>query len=115
VDDQRTVASFVGLAPDAGSLWEDMRIGELKTLLALAAGDADATIEGCDWVRQFAQLDEKRKLVYRCIETLLNLDDSTPYRVALTSLYGAETLQQARALLKGELRFFGLHAPGMEM
>lgn len=115
VDDQRTVASFIGLAPDAGSLWEDMRIGELKTLLALAAGDADATIEGCDWVRQFAQLDEKRKLVYRCIETLLNLDDSTPYRVALTSLYGAETLQQARALLKGELRFFGLHAPGMEM
>ena len=115
VDDQRTVASFIGLAPDAGSLWEDMRIGELKTLLALAAGDADATIEGCDWVRQFAQLDEKRKLVYRCIETLLNLDDSTPYRVALTSLYGAETLQQARALLKGELRFFGLHAPGREM
>lgn len=115
VDDQRTVASFIGLAPDAGSLWEDMRIGELKTLLALAANDIDASLEGCDWVRQFAQLDVKRRLVYRCIETLLNLEDSTDYKPALISLYGAETLAQAEALITGELRFFGIDAPGVAL
>jgi ribosomal protein S12 methylthiotransferase accessory factor len=27
---------LIGLAPDEGSLWADLRIGELKTLLALA-------------------------------------------------------------------------------
>lgn len=115
VDDQRTVASFIGLAADAGTLWEDMRIGEFKTLLALAAGDVEAILEGCDWIRQFDQLDAKRKLVYSCIETLLTLEDSAPYSNALQSLYGTKTVQQAQDLISGELRFFGLDAPGVNL
>ena len=125
VDDQRTVASVIGLAADAGTLWEDMRVGELKTLLALAAGDADATLEGCDWVNQFGQVNAARKLVYRCVETLLQLDepdedgesDSTQanFTASLISLYGEKTLAQAQALISGELRFFGLNAPGMNL
>ncbi len=129
VDDQRTVASVIGLAADAGTLWEDMRIGELKTLLALAAGDADATLEGCDWVNQFGQLNAARKLVYRCVETLLQLDEPDEdgeyesgeeltqhnFTAALISLYGANTLAQAQALINGELRFFGLDAPGLNL
>ena len=112
LDDQRPVAGLIGLAVDAGTLWEDLRVGELKTLLALALGDEEAIHEGCDWVRHFAQLNEQRRRVYRCIESLLNLDDAARYRDALHSLYGADTLQQAQALLDGELRFFGLPAPG---
>jgi ribosomal protein S12 methylthiotransferase accessory factor len=115
VDDQRTVASFIGLAPDAGTLWEDMRIGEIKTLLALATQDVEAALEGCDWIRQFSQLNEQRKRVYRCIEALLNLEDSTDYNIALQSLYGDAVLQQAKALISGELRFFGLDALGSNM
>ena len=111
--DQRPVAALIGLAPDAGSLWKDLRVGELKLLLALAMGDAEATREGCDWVRHFAQLNEQRRRVYRCIESLLNLDDAAPYTDALQQLYGAEALQQAQALLNQEQRFFGLHAPGL--
>ena len=34
--DQRPVAAVIGLAADAGSFWSDLRVGELKTLLALA-------------------------------------------------------------------------------
>lgn len=115
VDDQRTAASFIGLAPDAGSLWEDMRIGEIKTLLALASEDTEATLEGCDWIRQFAQLNEERKRVYRCIEALLNLEDSATYHLALEDLYGAEVLKQARDLISGTLRFFGLPPLGKNM
>ena len=100
--DERPVAALIGLAPDAGSLWEDLRLGELKTLLALIIGDEAAIREGCDWIRHFAQIDGKRRAVYRCIETLLDLraaglDKSC--RQALASLYPAETLQQAKALL----------------
>ena len=119
VDDQRTLASFIGLAPDAGTLWEDMRIGEFKTLLALAAGDAESALEGCDWVRQFDQLDAQRKLVYHCIEALLNLSTfeagSSQYSAALQSLYGKNTVLQAQSLINGELRFFGLDAPGVNL
>ncbi|MDP2827782.1 MAG: 30S ribosomal protein S12 methylthiotransferase accessory factor YcaO [Sulfuricellaceae bacterium] len=113
--DQRPVAALIGLAPDAGTLWSDLRVGELKTLLALAIGDEDATREGCDWVRHFEQLDPKRRRVYNCIETLLNLGDAATYRQALQQLYGAETLQQAEALLQRKSRFFGIQAPGLAL
>lgn len=113
--DQRPVAALIGLAADADSFWKDLRVGELKTLLALAIGDEEAIREGCDWVRHFEQLNEQRRKVYRCIESLLNLGAAAPYSDALKHLYGADTLQQAQALLNGEQRFFGLHAPGMAL
>lgn len=113
--DQRPVAALIGLAPDAGTLWKDLRVGELKLLLALAIGDAEATREGCDWVRHFAQLDEQRRRVYLCIESLLNLDDAAAYTEGLQQLYGADELQQAQALLKREQKFFGLHSPGLDL
>jgi len=114
IDDQRPVAGFIGLAPDPGSLWEELRLGELKALLALALGDVEAIQEGCDWVRHFGQLSEPRRKVYRCIESLLNLEEDEGYDEALGHLYGADTLAQAKALLEGEERFFGLEAPGMD-
>ena len=52
---------MIGLAADAGSFWDDLRVGELKTLLALAIGDEDAIREGCDWVRHFDQLNPQRR------------------------------------------------------
>jgi ribosomal protein S12 methylthiotransferase accessory factor len=113
--DQRPVAALIGLAPDPGSLWSDLRVGELKTLLALAIGDQDAIREGCDWIRHFAQIDAGRRRVYRCIENLLNLEGAASYRKALLPLYGAETLRQAEALLARESRFFGVTAPGLAL
>jgi ribosomal protein S12 methylthiotransferase accessory factor len=115
LDDQRPVAGLVGLAPDPGTPWEDLRLGELKTLLALAAGDEEAIREGCDWVRHFGQINEARRRVYRCVETLLELDGGARHREALRALYGADALQQAQALLDGERHFFGIGAPGMSL
>jgi len=118
IDDQRPVAALIGLAADAGSFWENLRVGELKLLLALAIADEEATREGCDWVRHFAQIDPQRLRVYRCIESLLGLSDSSDfetYRVALENLYGPATLDRARALLTREERFFGIPAPGLEL
>lgn len=113
--DQRPVAALIGLAADAGSLWKELRVGELKTLLALAIGDLDAVREGCDWIRHFNQISVERQLVYRCIESLIGLGDAIAYADSLRHLYGAATLQQAEALLKREQRFFGLNAPGLNL
>ncbi|MBS4098806.1 MAG: YcaO-like family protein [Sulfuricella sp.] len=115
IDDQRPVAGLIGLAPDAGTLWEDLRVGELKALLALACGDDDGIAEGLDWVRHFGQLDEARRRTYRCIEALRNLEEAGDFQAAVQQLYGAATLKQAQALLDGELRFFGVAAPGMQL
>ena len=116
--DERPVAALIGIAADAGSLWEDLRVGELKTLLALAVGNEDATREGCDWIHHFAQINAERRRVYRCIETLLKLCDSgdyEPYRQSLEKLYGESALEQAEALLTRQQRFFGIEAPGTQL
>ncbi|MDP2795202.1 MAG: 30S ribosomal protein S12 methylthiotransferase accessory factor YcaO [Sulfurisoma sp.] len=113
--DQRSVAELIGLAADAGSLWSDLRVGELKALLALAIGDFDAIREGCEWVRHFEQLDAGRRRVYRCIETLLELGGAAGHRGALEHLYGSATVATAEAMLRQEQRFFGIEAPGMDI
>ncbi|HEY0720543.1 MAG TPA: 30S ribosomal protein S12 methylthiotransferase accessory factor YcaO [Gammaproteobacteria bacterium] len=115
LDDHAPVAPLIGLAADPGSLWRELRIGELKTLLALAAGNEEMILEGCHWLRHFNQLSDARQRVYRCIESLLNLGDSEPYRTALAKLYGVTALQQAEALLNNEERFFGLVALGSNL
>jgi len=115
IADERPVAALIGLAPDAGSLWADLRVGELKAMLALAVGDSDAIREGCEWVRQFEQLDAARRRTYQCIETLLDMEDPDVYEAALVGLYGHETLDLATDLLDGEIRFFSLQSPGMNL
>lgn len=110
LDDQRLVAGLIGVAADPGSAWKELRIGELKTLLALAINDQEGIREGCDWIRYFAQMEPARHKVYRCIDTLLNLDtDGLP---ALQLLYGEETVRLAQQHLSGELRFMGLNTLG---
>lgn len=114
--DQRPVAAAIGLAADAGSFWSDLRVGELKTLLALAIGDEAATLEGCDWIKHFAQLNPQRRRVYACIENLINLADmggTGPYLDALRQLYGAAAVTQAQALIGQTDRFMGIPAPGL--
>lgn len=116
--DHRPVPGLIGLAADAGSFWADLRLGELKTLLALAIGDEAATLEGCEWILSFDQLNAQRKLVYACIQNLIHLadmGDSGPYLEALELLYGAGPLAQAHALIMQEDRFMGLSAPGLAL
>jgi ribosomal protein S12 methylthiotransferase accessory factor len=115
LDDHQPVAALIGLAPDAGSLWADLRVGELKTLLSLAMDDEDAAREGCQWIRHFEQINDERRRVYRCIEALLDMDDVDGYAPNLGLLYGETALQQARALLDGSLRFWGIAAPTLEL
>ncbi|MBU0751393.1 MAG: YcaO-like family protein [Gammaproteobacteria bacterium] len=115
VPDQRPVTELIGLAADPGSFWSDLRVGELKTLLALAGGDEASIREGCEWVRHFEEIDARRRRVYRCIETLLELGGSAAHEAALKHLYGSEAVATAEAMLRQEQRFFGIELPGWEL
>jgi ribosomal protein S12 methylthiotransferase accessory factor len=110
--DDRPLWEILGLAIPDNTPWKQLRIGELKTLLALAAGDKEAVLEGCDWIHHFADLAVARRLVYRCIESMLNVDDVNDYRRSMLLLYGAATVQQADALINRSERFFGLENLG---
>ena len=108
------ITTLIGLAADAGTAWVDLRVGELKALLGLAAGDADAALDGCAWISQFGQLGEERARVYRCIENILQLEDAKHYDASLRLLFGAATCKQAYALVNRQERFFGLNTLGGE-
>jgi ribosomal protein S12 methylthiotransferase accessory factor len=109
------ITTLIGLAADAGTAWVDLRVGELKALLGLAAGDKEAALEGCAWISQFGQLGDERRRVYRCIENLLQLDDARHYEANLQLLFGADALRQAHALVNRQRQFFGLDTLGIDM
>jgi ribosomal protein S12 methylthiotransferase accessory factor len=115
LNDDRPLWEILGLAVPADTVWKQLRIGELKTLLALAIGDRDATREGCDWIHHYPEMEPARKLVYRCIESLMNLEDAGNYRRSLNLLYGVESVRQAETLLDRSERFFGLNTLGADM
>jgi ribosomal protein S12 methylthiotransferase accessory factor len=112
LNDERPLWEILGLAIPLGTPWKQLRIGELKTLLALAVGDEEAILEGCDWIHQFQDLAPSRRLVYRCVESIIKLGDADNYRRSLVMMYGAENVRQAEALLDRSERFFGLDTLG---
>ena len=115
LNDERPLWEILGLAIPLGTPWKQLRIGELKTLLALVTGDEEAILEGCDWIHHFKDLAPARRLVYRCVESMLNVDDVDSYRRSMELLYGAGTVRQAEALLDRSERFFGLETLGADM
>ncbi|TDR72034.1 30S ribosomal protein S12 methylthiotransferase accessory factor YcaO [Paludibacterium purpuratum] len=110
LDDLRPVPALIGVAADADSAWKELRIGELKTLLALALSDEDGIREGCDWIRHLRHMPPARHKVYRAIAALLDLQGDAEH--SLTLLYGVDTVAQAKRVLSGETRFFGLNELG---
>lgn len=112
LNDERPLWEILGLAIPLGTPWKQLRIGELKILLALAVGDEEAVLEGCDWIHHFKDLAPARRLVYRCIETMLNVEEVSDYQRAMVLMYGADTVRQASALLDRSERFFGLDTLG---
>ncbi len=110
-DDQQPVAALIGLPADKNSIWADLRIAELRTLLALKIGDTEQTLEGCQWLIDFAQLDPERLRTYRCVDALLQFKLNHPeqgykqHRNAISKLFGKKYLQQAEALIRGETVF----------
>ena len=74
-------------------------------------------LEGCDWIHHFKQMDPTRRLVYRCIENLIKLENTKNFERSLILLYGSEIVRQAKALLDKTDRFFDLEdlGPNMEI
>jgi len=114
------VAEFIGVAPNPGSSWATLRIGELKAMLCLALEDFEQAIEWNDWCLQMDQLGEERIRFYRGLQALLEikLDDSRQYDDYIDSLslmYGKEVINSGIELIEGQDKFYGLHSPGLSL
>jgi len=119
-NDVQRVAEFIGVAPDAGTSWATLRIGELKAMLCLASEDFEQAMEWNDWCLHMDQLGDERIRFYRTLQALLEikLDDERDYASYTDSLklmYGDETVNACIKLLEGEDTFYGLHSPGLSL
>jgi len=101
-DDQHPVAALIGLPADKDSIFADLRIAELTTLLALKIQDNERIQEGCEWLLHFRQINPQRLKTYQCINTLLQFEGMANYATSLKKLYGEKVLSDALALIDGE-------------
>jgi ribosomal protein S12 methylthiotransferase accessory factor len=118
-NDFQRVAEFIGIAPDPGTAWAALRIGELKAMLCLATQDPQA-IDWVDWCVQIDQLDEKRTSGYRCIHALLEIKHDQnrqfeDYSSSLSLMYGDDTVSKGIEIVEGREVFHGLHSPGLSL
>lgn len=119
-NDVQRVAEFIGIAPDPGTAWAGLRIGELKAMLCLAIEDFEQAMEWNDWCLHMDQLDDERIRFYRSLQALLEikLDESRQYDDYIDDLklmYGEEVIATGINLLEGEEKFYGLHSPGLSL
>ncbi len=118
--DMQRVAEFIGVAPDHGTVWSGLRIGELKAMLCLAMGDIEQSAEWVDWCLHMDQLTVCRLHLYNCLKVLLDIEldesrDYQDYAEGLAQLYGKEYLSICLKVFNGSETFHGLHSPGLSL
>lgn len=117
--DQTLVFQFIGLAPDPGTLWSTVRLGEVKTMLYLAIQD-EQSIDWLDWCLSLDQAGDEKQRFYRCLKALAeikfdaerNYDD---YQHALAVMYGQDNVEVGIEIVEGRNRFHNLHSPGLSL
>ncbi|MEE3649602.1 MULTISPECIES: 30S ribosomal protein S12 methylthiotransferase accessory factor YcaO [unclassified Brenneria] len=114
-DDFTRVRELLGIATGKDNGWFTLRIGELKSMLALAGGDLDQALIWVEWTLDFngSVFTAQRSNYYRCLQTLLLLAqeperEPAEYYDAFVRMYGRETVDAASAAIAGEQSFHGL-------
>jgi len=118
--DLMKVAEFIGIAPDPGSGWAYLQIGELKAMLHLAVGEYEEAHEWNNWCLLMNEPYPKRLRYFRCLNAFLEviLDESrdiVAYLQSLLEMYGSENVQVCNDVIQGKEKFHGLHSPGLSL
>jgi ribosomal protein S12 methylthiotransferase accessory factor len=119
-DDMLLVAHAIGVIPDAGTYWSELRIGEFKAMLAFASKDFELARAGVEWCLHFAPVNKERKLLYHTLNTLLQIEtDDTmnekDYLPTIERMYGAVLVERAQKIINAFIKFDGLHETDMNL
>ncbi len=117
--DFQRVAEFIGIAADAGTRWNTLRIGELKAMLSLAL-ESEESLDWVEWTLHLDQLSNAEIRQYRALKAVLEIkfDEERSYEMyqdGLSMMYGKEQVEHAIALAEGQARFADLHFPGLSL
>ncbi|MCK5696811.1 MAG: YcaO-like family protein [Gammaproteobacteria bacterium] len=118
--DHSDVCGLIGIAPDPDSVWESLRVGELKGMLALHIGDYEQALDWSQWCLDIGEYTASRNKHYYALNALLEIQiDNNKHRKdyieGLTLLYGDAYIKNAIALIDGDKHYDGLHDAGLEL
>lgn len=119
-DDMLLVAHAIGVIPDAGTYWSELRIGELKAMLAFASKNFELARAGVEWCLHFAPVNKERKLLYHTLNTLLQIEtDDTmnekDYFPTIERMYGPALVERAQNIINAFIKFDGLQETDMNL
>ena len=118
--DHSDVCGLLGIAADPGSIWESLRIGELKGMLALYSQYYEQALDWGLWCLELGELSTPREKFYRALNALLEIRINphklrSQYREGLETLYGSAVVRRAESLIDGESSFDGLFDAGLSL
>ncbi|MCX8682496.1 ribosomal protein S12 methylthiotransferase accessory factor YcaO [Gilliamella sp. wkB72] len=116
LDDFARVRELLGIATGKDNAWLTLRIGELKAMLALAAGDLPQAKLWIDWTVEMNEsiFTSERNHAYRCLQTLVNFiiergeNQFSDYQNAFNKMYGKTCVDEMWQYATGKKQFFGL-------
>ncbi|MEX0445989.1 30S ribosomal protein S12 methylthiotransferase accessory factor YcaO [Xenorhabdus sp. SGI246] len=122
LDDFTRVRELLGIAAGKDNGWSNLRIGELKSMLALAGNDLEQALIWVEWTQDFnsSVFTAERANYYRCLHTLLLLtqdEDRDPdqYHQAFVKMYGQKAVDAASSAIDGKNCFYGLWSVDAEL
>lgn len=111
--DHQGVASLIGLMPDKGSFWANLKICDLRFWSLLAEGSKDEALDALHTVQYFFDPNNPMKLTYDAIDFALKQqkyceEAEKPFEMdMINKLFGAVVANQVKEILSGELVFAG--------
>ena len=116
LDDFARVRELLGIATGKDNAWLTLRIGELKAMLALAAGDLPQAKLWIDWTVEMNEsiFTSERNHAYRCLQTLVNFiiergeNQYRNYQQAFNKMYGKNCVDEMWQYATAKKQFFGL-------
>lgn len=116
LDDFARVRELLGIATGKDNAWLTLRIGELKAMLALAAGDLPQAKLWIDWTVEMNEsiFTSERNHAYRCLQTLVDFiiergeNQYRNYQQAFNKMYGKNCVDEMWQYATAKKQFFGL-------
>lgn len=110
--DHQGVASLIGLMPDPGSLWNDLKIIDLRFWVELAAQDFEAAYESLQICKAYAHPEKPIAKVYEAIGFALDIEleglNFADYRAGMVQLFGEDCVVNVEKHLNQTIQAWGM-------
>jgi len=114
------IKTLIGIEFDENTVWGQLTILELKTLIYLALGALEEAIELVQEFLQFNDNTVERGLFYQALNVVLEvaIDEDMElehYLDNFTRMFGSEVMNNVIGSINGDVRFYGLTPTSMNL